>query len=64
MDLLRKAPHLRMVNVLPVWLRSRCSVTHRGGYPIAVLVRFATPDADGPTGKYFSNDREGAESPW
>lgn len=30
----------------------------------AILVRFATLDADGPTGKYFSNDKDGEESPW
>ncbi|WP_212005710.1 SDR family NAD(P)-dependent oxidoreductase [Chitinophaga sp. HK235] len=30
----------------------------------ALLVRFATLEADGPTGKYFSNDRSGEESPW
>ncbi|HVI45794.1 MAG TPA: SDR family oxidoreductase [Chitinophaga sp.] len=30
----------------------------------ALLVRFATLDADGPTGKYFSNDIAGEESPW
>ncbi|MBC9931802.1 SDR family oxidoreductase [Chitinophaga qingshengii] len=30
----------------------------------ALLVRFATLGADGPTGKYFSNDRNGETSPW
>lgn len=30
----------------------------------ALLVRFATLGADGPTGKYFSNDRKGETSPW
>lgn len=41
---------------------------HRGTGTVedaaAILVRFATLDADGPTGKYFSNDLEGEESPW
>lgn len=30
----------------------------------AILVRFATLGEDGPTGKYFSKDRDGEESPW
>ncbi|WP_343744126.1 SDR family oxidoreductase [Chitinophaga sp.] len=41
---------------------------HRGTGTVedaaAIIVRFATLDADGPTGKYYSNDRDGEESPW
>ncbi len=41
---------------------------HRGTgtveHAAALLVRFATLDADGPTGKYYSNDCAGEESPW
>ena len=29
-----------------------------------IIVKYATIGADGPTGRYFSNDIEGEESPW
>ncbi|MBV8252393.1 MAG: SDR family oxidoreductase [Chitinophaga sp.] len=41
---------------------------HRGTGTVenaaTLLVRFATLDADGPTGQFYSNDRGGEESPW